>query len=286
MASSPAPLQRVPASALAITGIFSVQFGNAMVGSLFSAVGPFAAAALRLCLSALILLILVRPKVRDWSRRTWLGAVLLGLGLGGMNLFIYLSIQQIPLGIAVTIELMGPLAVAAIGIRRVADALWVLLAVAGVVLLGFDGGAALDPMGVLFAAIAAACWAMYIFCSSMLGPRVRGIDGLVVASAVAALVVVPLGAGEAAGAVVSDPSLLLAFLGLALLTSVVPYTLDFTALKRMSSRVFGVLSSLGPAVAALAGFIVLHQRLEPLQLLAMLLVIIASAGVVAGARRS
>lgn len=284
MAFSLAPLQRVSPSALAILAIFSVQFGNALVGSLFDVVGPFAAAAARLCFAAVILALVVRPRVREWSRRTWLGVLLLGLGLGGMNLFIYLAIQQIPIGIAVTIELMGPLAVAAIGIRRVVDAVWVVLAIAGVALLGLRGGPAFEPIGVLFATVAAGFWALYILCSSMLGPRVRGVDGLAAATVVAALVVVPLGAGEAASAMAADPSLILAFLGLALLTSAIPYSLEFVSLKRMSSRVFGVLSSLGPAVAALAGFVVLHQRLEPLQLLAMLLVIAASAGVVAGSR--
>ncbi|MBO1805523.1 EamA family transporter [Leucobacter ruminantium] len=277
-------MQRIPPSALAILAIFSVQFGNALVGSLFDAVGPFGAAACRLCFAAAILALVVRPRMRGWSRRTWLGVVLLGIGLGGMNLFIYLAIQQIPIGIAVTIELMGPLAVAAIGIRRVVDAVWVVLAVAGVALLGLRGGPSFEAVGVLFALVAAAFWALYILCSAMLGPRVRGVDGLAAASVVAALVIAPFGVGEAIAAMAVDPSLILAFLGLALLTSAVPYTLEFVSLKRMSSRVFGVLSSLGPAVAALAGFVVLHQRLEPLQLLAMLLVIAASAGVVAGSR--
>lgn len=275
----------MPASLLAFVGICSVQFGNAIVGSLFASVGPLGAAACRLGFAAVILLAFVRPRIRGWDRRTWLGVLLLGLGLGGMNVFIYLAIQQIPLGVAVTIELMGPLAVAAIGIRRVLDAAWVLLAVLGVVLLGLDGGDTLTAAGVAFAATAAAFWAMYILSSAKLGARVRGVDGLVMATVAAALFVVPFGAADAVSAIALDPALLLAFLLLAVMTSVIPYALDFIALKRMSSRVFGVLSSLGPVMAALAGLVVLHQRLLPLQLLAMLLVVVASAGVVLGSRR-
>lgn len=277
--------RRVPASLLAVAAIFSVQFGNALVGSLFDRVGPLGAAALRLGLAALILLIVVRPRVRDWGARTWLGVVLLGLGMGGMNVFIYLAIDRIPIGIAVTIELMGPLAVAAAGIRRLVDAGWVLLAIGGILLLGLDGSGAVNLVGAACAAVAAAFWALYILASARLGARVRGVDGLVAAMVVAALVVVPVGAADAAVAVRQSPSLLLAFVGVALLTSAIPYALEFLALKRMSTRMFGVLSSLGPAVAALAGFVVLHQRLDLGQMLAVLLVVCASAGVVATSRR-
>ncbi|ALG85014.1 EamA family transporter [Gordonia phthalatica] len=281
-----APL-RVPAGLLAVAAIFSVQFGNAIVGSMFDRVGPFGAAALRLLCGALILVAIVRPDVRDWPRQTWLSVVLLGLGLGGMNLFIYLAIDQIPLGIAVTIELMGPLAVAAAGSRRLLDGAWVLLAVVGILLLGTHSGdgAGVTLVGAGFAAVAATCWAVYILASSKLGVRVPGVDGLVTAMVVAAVVIAPVGAFQAVPAVVDDPSLLAAFAGVAILTSAIPYALEFMALKRMSTRVFGVLSSLGPAVAALAGLVVLGQSFDGLQLLAMALVVAASAGVVATAGR-
>ncbi|EGD53746.1 EamA family transporter [Gordonia neofelifaecis] len=279
------PLDRVPATALVITAIFSVQFGNAIVGSLFDRVGPFGAAALRLGCGALILALLVRPRVAGWSRRTWLGALLLGLGLGGMNLFIYLAIDRIPLGVAVTIELMGPLAVAAAGSRRPVDGAWVLLAATGIALLGVHAGGAIDIVGALLAATAAACWALYILASARLGARVHGVDGLSAAMVVAAVVIVPVGLFQAAPAVSGDPALLAAFAGVAVLTSVIPYALEFTALKRISTRVFGVLSSLGPAVAAFAGFVVLGQSLDARQLGAIALVVAASAGVVATSRR-
>lgn len=276
---------RIPPGLLVIAAVFSVQFGNAIVGSMFHRVGPFGAAALRLTCGAMILALIVRPTVRGWSRGTWSSVILLGLGLGGMNLFIYLAIDQIPLGVAVTIELMGPLAVAAAGSRRLTDAVWVLLAVLGIVLLGVDDAGGIGLVGACFAITAAACWALYIVASSQLGVRVPGVDGLVAAMVVAALVVAPIGAFQAVPAVAADPSLLAAFAGVAVLTSAIPYALEFTALKRMSTRVFGVLSSLGPAVAALAGFVVLRQAIDALQLLAIGLVVAASAGVVMTAAR-
>lgn len=271
----------MPASLLAILAIFSVQFGNAFVGSLLHTVSPLGAAALRLGFAALLLIVIVRPRFADWTRRTWLGAVALGAGLGGMNVFIYFAIHEIPLGIAVTIELLGPLAVSVAGIRRPVDACWVVLALAGIVLLGSDATGGLSLAGIGFAAAAAVCWALYILATSKLSTRVRGVDGLVGAIAFAAVIVVPLGAHDAVTAVSHDYRVLWSFAGLAVMTSVIPYALEFIAMKRMSARVFGVLSSLGPAVAALAGFVVLHQQLGVTQWCAILLVVAASAGVLA-----
>jgi PhzF family phenazine biosynthesis protein len=210
--------------------------------------------------------------------------VALGAALAGMNSLIYLAIDEIPIGVAVTVELLGPLAVAAAGIRRPVDVLWVLLAIAGVALLGMEASGDLSVTGLLLAAGAAAFWALYIVASARLGPRVRGVDGLSAAMLVAAVIVVPLGAAPAASAVLEAPWLLAVFAAVALLTSSLPYALEFVALKTMPSRVFGVLSSLGPAVAALAGVIVLQQLLSPAQLAAVALVTAASVGVVATAR--
>lgn len=277
-------LRRVPASALAVAAIFSVQFGNALVGSLFERVPPLGAAALRLGFAALILLLIVRPRTRGWTRRIWFGVVLLGIGMGGMNVFIYLAIERIPMGLAVTIELLGPLAVAVMGVRRALDVAWVLLALGGVMLLGSPAGGSLAPLGVAFALAAASFWALYILASARIGGSVRGVDGLAAAMAVAAILVVPIGAVDAVHSVLVDPSLIGLFVVVALLTSVVPYALEFLALKRMPSRVFGVLSSLGPAVAAFAGLVVLQQTLGPVQLLAIVLVVAASAGVVLTSR--
>ena len=271
----------VPPVLLAVVAILSVQFGNALAGSLFSTVGPLGAAALRMTLAAAILVAVVRPRVRGWDRRTWWGVVALGVGLAGMNALIYLAIDRIPLGVAVTIELLGPLAVAVAGTRRWRDVTWIVLAAIGVALLGFDGQAQLDIIGAVLAAGAAAFWALYIVASARLGPRARGVDGLVVAMVVAAALVAPWGAGSAIGAIVLDPALLLAFVGIAVMTSALPYALEFLALKRMPTRVFGVLSSLGPAVAALAGLVVLGQQLSLAQVIAIAVVMAACAGAVA-----
>lgn len=282
-ATRPRPVSPV---LLAVLAILSVQFGNALAGTLFAQAGPLGAAALRLALAATILLAVVRPRVAGWDRRTWVGVGMLGLGLGGMNALIYLAIDSIPIGVAVTIELLGPLAVAVAGTRRARDLLWVGLAAVGVLLLGLErSGGGLALVGVLAAAGAAVFWGLYIVASARLGPRARGVDALAVAMVVAALLVVPLGAAPATTAVVDDPRLLLAFAGIAVMTSALPYALEFIALKTMPTRIFGVLSSLGPAVAALAGLVVLGQVLSGVQLLAIAAVIGASMGAVLSGRQ-
>jgi len=278
-------VSRVPAPLLAIVAILSVQFGNAFAASFFEEAGPLGAAALRLAWGAVIIVAVVRPRVNDWPARTWIGVAVLGIALAGMNSLIYLAIDSIPIGIAVTVELFGPLAVALAGVRRWVDALWAIAALGGVLLLGIQAGGALSWVGLLCAAGAALFWALYIVTSSRLGGRVRGVDGLVVAMVVAAVIVVPFGAGPAISAVRLDPWLLLVFALVAVLTSALPYALEFMALKRMPARVFGILSSLGPAVAALAGLLLLHQLLGPLQLVAIGLVTAASVGVVLSSRR-
>jgi inner membrane transporter RhtA len=282
------PLTRVTPHpvVLAVVAIVSVQFGNALAGSLFAQVGPLGAAALRLALAAAIMLAVIRPRVREWDRRTWIGVGMLGLGLAGMNALIYVAIGSIPIGVAVTIELLGPLAVAVAGTRRWRDLAWVALAGVGVALLGLDlngsGGLALG--GVLAAGGAAAFWALYIVASARLGPRAQGVDALAMAMLVAAAIVVPIGAVPATLAVSAAPLLLLAFAGIAIMTSALPYALEFIALKTMPTRVFGVLSSLGPAVAALAGLVVLGQTLDVVQLVAIAAVVAACVGAVSSGR--
>lgn len=278
-------LRRMPPSVLAVTAIFCVQFGNAAVGGMFAEVGPLGAATARLSFAAVLLLVFVRPRVRGWDKATWLTAAGLGIAFAGMNTTIYLAFDRIPFGIAVTIELLGPLTVAALGSRRLLDLGWVALALAGVLLLGALPGGGLALAGVAFAATAAAFWALYIVLSARLGPRVRGVDGLAVAMAIAAVAALPFGAAEATSAFVARPPLILVFVAAAIVTSAIPYALEFEALRRIPVRVFGVLSSLGPAVAAVAGFVVLGQRLAPQQVGAITLVVIACAGVVGFARR-
>lgn len=271
---------------LALTAIVSVQFGNALAGSTFAEVGALGAASLRLLFAAVILIAVLRPSVRGWTRRVWVGVVALGIGLAGMNSLIYLAIERVPIGIAVAVELIGPLAVAVAGARRARDLLWVALAAIGVGMLALDSDGAVALLGLALAAGAAGFWALYIVASSRLGATsVRGVDGLAVAMVVAAVLVVPFGAVPATAAVVADPTVLAVFAGIALMTSALPYALEFIALKTMPTRLFGVLSSLGPVVAAVAGLIVLGQVLSPLQLVAMAVIIAASAGAVRSAGR-
>lgn len=271
---------------LALTAIVSVQFGNALAGSTFAEVGALGAASLRLLFAAVILIAVLRPSVRGWTRRVWVGVVALGIGLAGMNSLIYLAIERVPIGIAVAVELIGPLAVAVAGARRARDLLWVALAAIGVGMLALDSDGAVALLGLALAAGAAGFWALYIVASSRLGATsVRGVDGLAVAMVVAAVLVVPFGAVPATAAVVADSTVLAVFAGIALMTSALPYALEFIALKTMPTRLFGVLSSLGPVVAAVAGLVVLGQVLSPLQLVAMAVIIAASAGAVRSAGR-
>lgn len=272
-------LNRVPAPLLAVAAIVSVQFGSSFARTFFGETGSLGAAALRLFFGCLILAAVARPRVASWRRTTWLGVIGLGVALAGMNSLIYLAIDHIPIGIAVTVEFLGPLTVAFVQTRRVTDAAWALLALVGVLLLGFDPTGTLAWVGLLLAAGAALFWAGYIVLSARLGADAEGVAPLSAAMVIAAIVVVPLGAQPALVAVGRHPLLVLFFIIVAVLTSVLPYALEFTALKRMPTRVFGVLSSLGPAVAALAGFIVLSQALALTQLVALALVTVASLGV-------
>jgi inner membrane transporter RhtA len=280
------PLDRVPAPLLAVAATVSVQFSNAFARTYFEQTGPLGAATLRLIFATALLLLVVRPRVRTWDRRTWITVVVLGLALGGMNSFIYLAIDAIPIGVAVTVEFLGPLAVALVQVRRWIDGAWALLALAGVVLLGFDETAALSWVGLLLAAVAGVFWAAYIVTSSRLGATRTGLQPLAVAMVVALLVVTPFGAADAVAAVRAEPWLVLLFLLVAAGTSAVPYALEFIALRRIPTRVFGILASMGPAVAALAGLIVLGEQLGWSQLLALLLVTVASVGVTLTARRT
>jgi inner membrane transporter RhtA len=210
-------------------------------------------------------------------------ALAFGLVLGAMNVAIYESFARIPLGIAVTIEFVGPLAVAVAGSHRALDVVWVLLAAAGVVLLADGGGGGgLDPLGVACALAAGACWAAYIVLSQRTGRVWPGASGLAVAMAAGALLAAPLGIAQAGGALL-EPHLLAAGAAVALGSSVIPYSLELEALRRLPARVFGILMSLEPAVAALAGLVVLDQALALRDWMAIALVIAASAGATATA---
>jgi len=271
----------IPPPALVMLGIVSVQVGSALAKHLFGAVGSFGTVALRLFFAAAVLAVWWRPSLR-LSRRTWTVVVGYGVTLGLMNLCFYLSLARIPLGIAVTIEFLGPLGVALAGSRRWLDAFWALLAAGGVVLL-MEGGGELDLVGVLFALGAGVCWGLYILVGAALGRHTTEGNGLAPGMAVAALVAVPFGVVESGTALV-EPWVLAAGLGVALLSSVIPYSLDLEALRKMPPRVFGILMSLEPAMAALIGLIVLHESLRWSQWIAVLCVVAASAGAARGSR--
>jgi inner membrane transporter RhtA len=271
----------IPPTALVLLGIVSVQVGSTLAKHLFSVVGSFGAVALRLFFAAAVLMLLWRPSLR-MNRRAWTVVLSYGVILGSMNLCFYLALARIPLGIAVTIEFLGPLAVALAGSRRWLDALWALLAAGGVVLL-MEGRGDLNPVGFLFALAAGTCWGVYILVGAALGRHTTEGNGLALGMAVAALVAVPFGVAESGTALI-QPWVLVAGLGVALLSPVIPYTLDLEALRRIPPRVFGILMSLEPAMAALIGLVVLRESLHGSQWIAVLCVVAASAGATRGAR--
>lgn len=263
---------------LVLTAITSVQTGSAVARTLFDDLGANGVTLLRLAVAALILAAVTRPKVRAWSGPAWRAAGLLGLVMAGMNLIFYLSLRTVPLGVAVTVEFLGPLLLALVQTRRLLDGLWALLAAAGVVLLGAHSGGTAPIGGLVLAFVAGLCWAGYIVLSARLGALVPGTGGLAVSLAVASLVALPFGAGGAAAAL-DHPRLLAGGAVVALMSSVIPYGLEMNALRHIPTRVFGILMSLEPAGAALAGLIVLGQRLGPVEIAALVLVTVASAGV-------
>ena len=278
-----AAVQRIPAVWLVIGGIVSVQFGAAIAKDLFAIVPPTAMVWLRLVTSAVVFLVVARPRVRGRSRRDWLVALGFGVSLLTMNWAIYQSFARIPLGIAVTIEFLGPLAVAVIGSRRPRDLIWVALAALGVALLGLSP-ASLTWAGVGFALLAGLAWACYILLSAQTGRHWSGISGLAMASLVGAIVLAPPAVLEA-GATLLEPRVLLLGLAVGLLSSVIPYSLELIALRRITPRVFGILMSLEPAAAALAAIVLLAEFLTPVQWVAMACVVIASVGATRQAQR-
>ncbi len=261
---------------LVVVGILSVQFGAGIAKSLFDEVEPTTIVWLRLVTSAVVLTLFARPVLRGRSSRDWLFVIGLGASLGLMNWAIYQSFARIPLGIAVTIEFVGPLSLAVLGFRRGRDLVWVVLAALGVALLGFERGELTWP-GVLFALLAGAAWASYILMSAGTGRRWPGLDGLAVASVVATLLLTPL-VLRPGGDDLLDGRLLALGAAVGLLSSVIPYSCEMVALRSLRTSVFGILMSLEPAAAALAGIVVLGEFLTPVQWVAMACVVLASVG--------
>ena len=276
IATGRARLSRIPAPGLICGGIVSVQLGAAIAKGLFPLVPPTTMVWLRLASSALIFLIIVRPDPRGHSRRDWLVVLGFGLALSVMNWSIYQSFARIPLGVAVTLEFLGPLTIAVVSSRRPRDLIWVLLAGVGVVLLGFTPRG-LTVAGVVFALLAAAGWGAYILLSAATGRRWSGISGLALASLVGSVVLAVPAVSEA-GSRLASPTVLLLGVGVGVLSSVIPYSLELSALRRIRPGTFAILMSLEPAAAALAGLIVLGELLSLTQWLAVACVVLASIG--------
>jgi inner membrane transporter RhtA len=274
---APNRLQHPPAAALVATGAFSVQFGAAVAIRLFHRIGPEGAVTLRLLIAAVLLAAVARPHLRTISRADFGVAVAFGLALAGMNLSFYEAIARIPLGVAVTIEFSGPLTLALIGSRRWSDLLWAALAGGGVALFASGGGRHLDPVGIGLAFVAGAGWICYILLSKQTGRRFDARSGLAIAMVTGSLAVLPAGLA-AGGLALFHPRVLLLGTSVALLSSVLPYSLELIALRQVTPRAFGVLLSMDPAVATLAGFAVLGQHLTARELAALLLVSAANLG--------
>jgi inner membrane transporter RhtA len=275
--------QRVPAPLLVLAAIVSVQFGGAMAATLIPLVGVFGSVTLRLAIAALVLLVFARPRLRGRTTRDWLVVGAFGVVLAMMNLFFYGALARIPIGVTVTVEFIGPLVLATVLSHRRKDLLAVAGAAVGVVLISgitSTPWAEIDLAGLCLALAAGAAWAGYIVLSSRTGARFAQLDGLAIAMTIAAVLVVSVGV-TTAGPALWTPDALWRGAAIALLSSVLPYSLELIALRRLAAHVFGILLSLEPAVAALAGLFVLGQTLTAPQLLGMACVVAAS-GLVMG----
>jgi inner membrane transporter RhtA len=274
-----ASIKATPPPVLVLLSMTTVQVGAALAKSLFASIGPAGAVLLRVGLGAFILLILWRPALRGYSWREYRWALLFGGVLAAMNFSFYQALDRIPLAVAVTIEFVGPLTIALLGSRHLINLLWVALAGTGIVLLAPTGlgGIPLDPLGVGLALLAGVFWGIYILVSAQVGRSFPGVAGLALAMVVAAVLLLPIGI-IGAGTALLNGRFLLVGAGVAVLSSVLPYSLELEALRRLPSQVFGVLMSLEPGFAALVGLLLLHEQLGVRSAVAIALVIAASLG--------
>ncbi len=268
----------MPPPVLVLGAIVSTQVGAAAGTTLFEEVGPAGACLLRIAAAALVMAAVVRPRLGRHPAETLRVVAAFGVALGVMNLTFYEALDRLPLGIAVTVEFVGPLGVAIVGSRRPLDLLWVVLAGAGIVLLANPGGAeTIDAAGLAFGLAAGGGWAAYIVLAGRVGARVPGAEGVALAMAVGTLVPLVPGVAEAGGGLLR-PEVLAVGAAAGILSSAIPYTLETEALRRMPRHVFSVLLSIEPAVAALVGFVALGQPLVAREIVAIVLVVAASAG--------
>lgn len=282
------PIDRIHPVGLVLAAVVSVQFGGALAATLVPTLGAVATVALRLAISAAVLWAIARPKLRGRSRADWQVVLLYAGSLAFMNLFFYASLGRLPIGVAVTIEFVGPLVLAAALSRRPRDLVAVVAAATGVVLISgalWTPWSQLDHVGILFALGAGAMWAAYIVTGGRTGAHFAKVDGLAIALALGAAALAPIGL-LTAGSKLFAADILAKGFGVAMLSSLIAYSLELVALRRISAGAFGVLLSLEPAVAAIAGYLVLSQSLQPRQLAGMALVVVASVSVMGSRRRS
>lgn len=274
----------LPPQLLLLLAMLSVQLGSAFAKSLFAPLGSTGTVFLRVAIAALVLLLFWRPRLSEYTRADYALVALFGLSIAGLNGFFYASLARLPLGIAVTLEFVGPLGVALVASRRLRDVLWILFAAAGVILLAPIHGTVIDPVGVGLAFGAGGCWAAYILLNVRVGRVFSGGTGLALGMSVAALALAPFGLANMR-VVWHQPSLLLVGSAVALLSSIIPFSLELEALRRLSARLYGVLSSMEPVVAALIGLIILGEAVGLRALIAMALIVVASGGVSFGVKR-
>jgi inner membrane transporter RhtA len=263
---------------LLLLAMISIQSGAAFSKGLFNTISPIGLAALRMALAAMVLGIVVRPRLGQYTARDHRFLALLGVTIAAMNVLLYSAIARIPIGVAVTLEFLGPLGVALAHSRRSLDVVWVILAATGIALLmPLEQNAVLDPVGVLLALLSGGCWATYILLSAEVTKTVHGGDVIAGAIACGAIVVFPLGLATD-GLHLLLPSSLLIGLGIGIMATALPYSLEIMALRRLPVKVFGVLMSLEPVVASCAGLFLLGEQLTLRMILAIALVTLASAG--------
>jgi inner membrane transporter RhtA len=276
--------RRASAVGLVVSAAVSVQIGAAVAKSLFPSFGPAGVVFLRLVFGSAALWAIGRPELRGRARADLRLVVVLGVVLVSMNVCFYEALSRVPLGIAVTIEFLGPLAVAVVGSRRALDLVWVVLAGGGVALLADARGGSTHLSGIALAAAAGFFWALYIMVGTRVGARFPGVSGLAPAMVLGAVLIAPWGI-YSAGPHLRDAQLVGAAVGVGLLSSALPWSLEIEAMRRVPLYVFGIVSSLEPSVAAIAGLLFLHEHLHARAWLAIVFVIAASAGA-AGRRRS
>ncbi|KQR88301.1 MULTISPECIES: EamA family transporter [unclassified Microbacterium] len=272
------------AASLVLVGLACQEVGASFAVMLFPQTGPLGIVMLRLLFSAVLLLLIARPRLRGHHAAAWRSVVGFGVVLASMNGLFYLALERLPLGVTVTIEVLGPLTLSILTSAGLARWLWAGLALAGVVALGAGGWDRLDALGVVFALGAAVSWALYILASARVGREFPRLDGLALAMTVGAVISLPFGVWQAGSALLRI-DLLAVGAAVALLSSTIPYALELVALRRLPASAFAILMSLGPATASIAGFLLLGQHLSWLELVGIGLVIAASIGAVRAATR-